>query len=298
MTGNIIIFGISGQDGFYLKRLCESKGFEVIGISRSAGDWVQGSVTDKELVSDLIKKHQPYCVFHFAANSSTRHDIIYENNETICKGNIHILEAVHQYSRQSKVFLSGSGLQFVNKGIPVKETDEFFAGSPYAAQRIYTTYLARYYRTLGVQAYLGYFFHHDSPLRADRHLNIKIINAALGIKAGRKEFIELGNVNVVKEYNHAADMMNAVWLLIGQDQVYETVIGTGKGYRIQDWIDVCSMLTGVSLNDYIIINEGFKAEFDLLTADPSTIYKLGWEPRYDIYQLAQDIIDSKNKIDK
>jgi GDPmannose 4,6-dehydratase len=294
----VLIFGISGQDGFYLKRLCENKGYEVIGISRSAGGWIQGSVTNKEVVFDLIQKHQPYCVFHFAANSSTNHDLIYENQSPICDGSIHILEAVHKYSRQSKVFLSGSALQFVNKGVPVKETDEFFAGSPYAAQRIYTSYLARYYRTLGLQAYLGYFFHHDSPLRAERHLNIKIITAALRIKAGRKEFIKLGNANVVKEYNHAADMMNAVWLLIEQDHVYEAVIGSGKGYKIQEWIDVCSLLTGVSLNDYIIMNEGFKADFNLLTADPSTIHKLGWEPCFDIYQLAQDIIDSKNAIDK
>jgi hypothetical protein len=68
--------------------------------------------------------------------------------------------------------------------------------------------------------------------------------------------------------------------------------------KIQEWIDVCSQLTSVSLNDYITMSEGFKADFNLLTADPSTIHKLGWEPCYDIYQLAQDIIDSKNAIDK
>ena len=289
----ILIFGISGQDGFYLKKLCEAKGYQVIGVSRSDGDWIQGSVTDKTLVYELIKIHQPFCVFHFAANSSTKHNLIYENNETICEGSIHILEAVHQYSRQSKVFLSGSGLQFVNNGIPVKETDEFFAGSPYAAQRIYSAYLARYYRTLGIQAYIGYFFHHDSPLRTERHLNIKIINAALRIKAGSNEFIELGDTDVIKEYNHAADIMNAVWILITQDEVYETVIGSGTGYKIQDWIDVCSQLTSVTLNDYIIPNKEFKAEFNLLIADPTTLCKLGWNPYYDIYQLAQDIIESK-----
>lgn len=293
MSKSIIIFGAAGQDGYYLKQLCEKNGYSVIAVSRSQGDWVQGSVADKELVFELIRQHQPYCVFHLAANSSTRHDLVYENNETICTGSIHILEAVYQHSRHSRVFLSGSGLQFVNKGVPIKETDDFFAGSPYAAQRIYTTYLARYYRTLGVQTYVGYFFHHDSPLRSDRHLNIMIVNAALRIQGGSNEVIEIGNPDVIKEFNHAVDLMQAIWLLVNQEKMFEAVIGSGKGYTIRNWIDLCSDITGVNLNDFVQIKNGFVAEFGQLVSEPSVITGLGWKPFYDIKALAADIIEQK-----
>lgn len=295
MINNVIIFGISGQDGFYLKRLCEGNGYKVIGVSRSTGDWIQGSVSDKAFVVQLIKQHQPYCVFHLAANSSTRHDLIFENNETICTGSINILEAVYTVSNHSKIFLSGSGLQFANKGVPIIETDDFFAGSPYAAQRIYTTYLARYYRTLGVQVYVGYFFHHDSPLRSDRHLNIKIVNAALQIKAGSNEVIEIGNPDVIKEFNHAQDMMQAVWLLVSQEMIHEAVIGSGKGYTIWDWINLCAEITGADLKKHVRINNEFKAEFEQLVSDPFALVQLGWKPTYTIRELAESIINEKSK---
>lgn len=291
MTNVVLIFGISGQDGHYLKKICELKGYTVIGVSRSAGDWIQGTVADRELVFELIKKHQPFCVFHLAANSSTRHDLIYENNETICNGSINVLEAVYQFSKESKIFLSGSGLQFLNTGSPIRETDSFFAGSPYAAQRIYTSHLARYYRTLGLQVYVGYFFHHDSPLRQERHLNIKIVKAALRIKTGGKEKISIGNIDVIKEFNHASDMMMAIWLLVNQPVVFETVIGSGKGYKISDWINECSSILGVNIQEYMEILPEFKAEFDRLVSDPSTLIGLGWKPAFNIRLLAEDIIE-------
>lgn len=295
MTDNVLIFGSSGQDGYYLRMLCEKKGYTVIGVSRSEGDWIRGSVSDKALVYDLIKKYQPYCVFHLAANSSTSHDIIYENNETICNGSINILEAVYTCSKHTKVFLSGSGLQFVNTGLPIKETDDFFAGSPYAAQRIFTTYLARYYRTLGVQAYVGYFFHHDSPLRADRHLNIKIVKAALRIKGGSNEKISIGNIDVIKEFNHASDMMEAIWILVNQESVFETVIGSGKGYPIGKWIEVCSEILGFDVKQFVEIKQGFNSEFESLISNPITIMSIGWKPAYDIVSLAESIIHGKQQ---
>lgn len=295
MTKNILIFGISGQDGFYLNGICEAQGYNVIGVSRSSGKWLQGSVADKELVVDLIINHQPCFIFHLAANSSTSHKLIYENNETICNGSIHILEAVYKHSKHTKIFLSGSGLQFINRGLPIIETDEFFAASPYAAQRIYTTFLARYYRTLGIQTYMGYFFHHDSPLRSDRHLNIKIVNTALNIKAGRKEIIELGNIEVIKEFNHALDMMNAIWLLVNQEEVFEAVIGSGKGYTINNWIEICAEIIGINLHQYVTIKNGFMADFDTLICDPVTISKLGWVPFYCIKLLAKTIIEQRIK---
>jgi len=129
---NALIFGANGQDGFYLNQLCGEKKIGVIGVSRSHSNWAQGSVSDFNYVENLIKKEQPEYIFHLAANSSTKHDALFENHETISTGTLNILESVKRHCPESRVFLTGSGVQFKNKGLPIKETDEFDANSPYS----------------------------------------------------------------------------------------------------------------------------------------------------------------------
>src|SRR5678815_4382428 len=105
-----LIFGITGQDGFYLSKLLQEQKIGVIGIGRSKTVWLQGDVADLTLVTELIKKEQPDYVFHLAANSTTRHDALFENHQTISTGTLNILEAVKNFSPLTKVFISGSGL--------------------------------------------------------------------------------------------------------------------------------------------------------------------------------------------
>src|SRR5579871_2454748 len=110
---NAIIFGAAGQDGHYLSALLQEQGVDVTAISRSPS-FIQIDVTDYEQIAELIKKIKPDYIFHLAANSSTRHDVWKENHETISTGSLNILEAVKTISPSTKVFLSGSGLQFKN----------------------------------------------------------------------------------------------------------------------------------------------------------------------------------------
>ena len=229
-----IIFGISGQDGTYLREILEKENIRVIGVSRTKGDWVGGSVSDLNLVSTLIKEHQPAFVFHLAANSTTRHDALLENHETISTGTLNILESVKLYSPQTKVFISGSGLQFKNSGQPISETNEFEARDAYSVSRIQSVYAARYYRSFGLKIYIGYFFNHDSALRTERHVNQKIVAAVKRIANGSNETIELGNISVKKEFTFAGDTAKAIWLLVNNSTVFETVIGSGKAYSIED----------------------------------------------------------------
>src|SRR4029079_12519546 len=114
----------------------------------------------------------------------------------------------------------------------ISETDPFEASSIYAVNRIHTVYAARYYRALGVKAYVGYFFNHDIPLRSERHINKKIIEAAKRIAAGSKEKLEIADVNVKKEFGFAGDIVKGIWSLVDQDTVPEAMIGTGKAYAI------------------------------------------------------------------
>src|SRR5258705_8714397 len=158
-----LIFGANGQDGYYLSNLSKAKGIEPIGVSRS-GNWVRGDVSSYEQVQHLIKQYQPTYVFHIAANSTTHHEALFENHETISTGTLNVLEAVWTHCPRAKVFIAGSGVQFENTGATISEDDPFEPSSPYSVARIQSVYAARYYRSLGLAVYVGYLFHHESPL--------------------------------------------------------------------------------------------------------------------------------------
>src|SRR5688500_8247226 len=214
-----IIFGANGQDGWYLQRLLEDKKHKVIGVSRS-GNFDKTDITDYSEVANLIATHKPDYIFHLAANSTTKHDAVFENHLTIATVTLNILEAVKNIHPSSKVFISGSGLQFVNNDKPIKETDPFEARDAYSVARIHSVYAARYYRSLGLKIYVGYFFNHDSPRRSERHMAKKIAAAVQRISKGSIEKIEIGDLSVIKEWTFAGDVVEALWLFMNQETFY------------------------------------------------------------------------------
>jgi GDPmannose 4,6-dehydratase len=282
-----IIFGINGQDGHYLKLLLESKGIEVIGVSRSEGNWIKGNVKDFLFVESLIKSQQPQYIFHLAANSTTKHEVLFENHETISTGSLNILENVFRHCLDCKVFLSGSAMQFENKGIPINETTPFEASSPYAVARIQSTYAARYYRSKGLRVFVGYFFNHESPLRTPRHVSRMITDAIKRIQNGSEEKIELGDISVKKEWNFAGDFANAIYVLTQQQKVFEVVIGSGIAYSIEDWLKTGFDYIHKNWKDYVIIKKGFTPEYNLLVSDPGLLYSLGYTPQLDLIGLSK-----------
>lgn len=278
-----IIFGISGQDGFYLQELLQKRSHQVFGVSRSIG----GDVANRCYVEKLLKELQPDYIFHLAANSTTRHEALFENHETISTGTLNILESVKEQCPACRVFITGSGVQFVNKGIPVSEKDEFAPLSAYAVSRIQSVYAARYYRSLGIKTYVGYLFHHESPLRKPNHLCKKIAELAKRVREGSKEQITLGDVSVRKETGFAGDIAAGIWALVSQEAVFEATIGTGKAYSIQEWIEVCFSKIGSDWRNHITLRtDGFVPEYPILVSDPTTIFSLGWLPAVDIHALA------------
>jgi len=132
--------------------------------------------------------------------------LVWQNHATIATGSLNVLEAVYKHSPAARVFITGSGVQFENRGVPISETDPFEASSLYGVSRIASVYAARYYRSLGVKAYVGYLFHHESPLRKPHHVSRKIVDAVRRISAGSDEIIELGDVSVRKEWTFAGDV--------------------------------------------------------------------------------------------
>ena len=281
-----IIFGAGGQDGHYLSALLQQKNCEVIGVSRR-GDFLRTDITDYASVEDLIKEHKPAFVFHLAANSTTSHSAMFENHATIATGTLNILEAVKNNLPSTKVFISGSGLQFNNNNNPIKESDPFEARDAYSVSRIESVYAARYFRSLGIKAYVGYFFNHDSPLRTERHMTKKIAEAAKRIAAGSNEKIAIGDVEAIKEYAYAGDIVKGILTLIEQDEIVEANISSGKGYSIKQWLEQCFSIVNKNWNDYVTVNPEFVPDYKQLISDPSVILSLGWKPEMSFEELAQ-----------
>jgi len=263
-----LIFGANGQDGYYLSEACRKRQIEVVGVSRS-GPWVRGDVASAEIVEELIRSNLPDMIFHLAARSTTRHDAIYENHATIGTGTINVLESVKRWSPDSKVFITGSGLQFINKGQPISETDPFDHGSSYVAVRNYSVYLSRYFRNIGIRTYVGYLFHHESPLRGVQHVCQKIAQAARRIAEGSEEILELGDISVRKEWVFAENVAEGIMTLVEQDRVFEATIGSGHAYSIRDWLDECFGLINKDWRDYVREKKDFTAEYPILVSNRS-----------------------------
>ncbi len=283
---NAIIFGANGQDGFYLTELLQQQGCSVIGVSRNGG-FLKTDITDFKGVQQLIALHKPTYIFHLAANSTTRHDALFENHATIATGTINILEAVKNVSPKTKVFISGSGLQFKNKGCPIKESDAFEARDAYAVNRIQSVYAARYYRSLGIKTYVGYFFNHDSPRRTERHMAKKITEAVKRISQGSNEKLIIGDMSVIKEWTYAGDVVTGIMQLVSQDAIFEANIASGLGYSIQDWVEVCFKIIGKNWQDYVIVEDNFIAQYRQLVANPELLFSLGFRPMVPFKQLAE-----------
>jgi GDPmannose 4,6-dehydratase len=282
-----IIFGANGQDGFYLINLLQQQNVEVVGVSRNGG-FLKTDITNYQQVAALISEKQPQFIFHLAANSTTRHDAMFENHQTISTGTLHILEAVKQFSPYTKVFISGSGLQFLNNDKPIKETDAFEARDAYSVSRIQSVYAARYFRKqFGIKTYVGYFFNHDSPRRSERHMAQKIAAAALRISKGNNEILEIGDIKTTKEWTFAGDVVEGIWCLVNQENVFEANLGSGLGYSIEDWLNECFGLIGKNWKEYVTIKTGFKAEYNQLVSDSSFIHSLGWQPKTSLKELAK-----------
>jgi GDPmannose 4,6-dehydratase len=285
-----LIFGVSGQDGFYLSSLLERKGIEVIGSSRSQG--ILGDVGDLDFVQTLIQTYKPEYIFHFAAESSTRHSVLFPNHSSISTGTINILETCRIYSPSSRIFLSGSAMQFQNNGDPIDEKTPFSATSPYSISRIHSTYTGRYYRgKFGMKIFTGFLFNHDSPLRSEDHINQKIAKTIKRIKSGENIKLEVGSPHVKKEFNFAGDIVEAIWSLVNQDSIFECVIGCGISYSIMEWIETCFSILNMDWKEHTIILDEFNPEYNSLVSRPFLIKETGWVPKTSFFELAKKMME-------
>lgn len=284
---NALIFGSSGQDGFYLKNLLVKCKLNVTCVSRSSGD-ILGDISNKKFVHDIISKTKPDYIFHLAALSNVNHKYIYENFNSISLGTLNILESIVLEKLDSRVFICGSAYQFKITGNSIDENTEFNPSNPYSISRINSVYLARYYREkFDLKIYIGYLFHHDSPLRSNKFINIKIINHARNISLKKcNNKLSINDINFIKEFNYAKEIVEAMWILVNQDKIFEVVIGSGIGYSIKDWIVICYEHYELSWKDHVIVNN-LQVKSKKIISSPKLINSLGWKHNTSIHKLAE-----------
>jgi GDPmannose 4,6-dehydratase len=277
----ILTFGHDGQDGYYLERLCRQREWGFYGVSRKSG-FVTGDVSDMRVVRTAISQTNPDAIINLAANSSIQHRAVLENNRTIVTGNLNILEAAYEHDKDVRVFVTGSGLQFKNNGNPVAWSDPFEGRDPYSVARIASVYQARYYRSLGMQVYVGYLFHHESPLRNKSCVSQMTLNAAK-----KRERFSIGDVDVKKEWGFAGDIADGIMTLLCQSQVFEATIGTGVAHSIKDWMSLCFSRFGLNWEDYWDPVPGYAPDFSTLISDTRVMDKLGWRHKTDLPGLLE-----------
>lgn len=294
MSSSSIIFGAGGQDGFYLREHLLSLGHKVFSFTHHAG--VVGpavDVSDFKSVSNIIKEIKPDYIFHLAARSSTRHEFILENHKAIVDGALSVLESADIYAPGARIFLASSGLVFKNSGQPVKEVDEYVTNTAYAMARLEALQIARYYRQRGRNAFVGFLFNHESPLRPTDSVSRKIASSVAEIHLGMQKTISIGNVNVVKEWMWAGDSVAAMLHLVNQNELFDVCIGDGLGRSVRDYAVACCESVGISLDNYLVEIPGYQAEYSTLVCDSEKIRSLGWAPKVNFESVARRMVGSE-----
>jgi GDPmannose 4,6-dehydratase len=291
-----IIFGAAGQDGFYLAEIMAEQGVDCVLTARKREGYEECDVGNTEQVEEIIRAYKPDYVFHLAAKSSTRHDVLWDNQKAIVNGSVNILEAVKKHKPACRVFLSGSALQFAPSVLFIDESSEMVNSSAYAAQRNASLCLARYYREkCGIAAYMGFFFHHDSPRRGEHHLAQKIASAARRIASGSGAKLEIHDPSAVKEWTFAGDSMRAAWLLVGQDEIYECVIGSGVPCTVADWASACFRALGLDWQDHTVVHHTGAQTFRFISR-PERLKALGWSQKVALDELAWLMVNTPSPL--
>ena len=324
-----LITGITGQDGSYLTELLLQKGYEVHGIVRRASlintdriDHVYdsitlhyGDLTDSTNLVRVIQQVQPDEIYNLGAQSHVK--VSFEMPEYTGMvdglGTLRILEAVRLLGMEKKtrIYQASTSEMFGKvQEIPQTETTPFYPRSPYGVAKVYGYWIVKNYReSYGLHASSGILFNHESSRRGETFVTRKITQALSKISVGLQDCLYLGNLNAKRDWGHARDFVEAMWLMLQQDEPDDYVIATGEQYSVREFVEAAAPYFGMNI---IWVNEGIHemgldrntmrpiikvdpkyfrpAEVETLLGDASKAKKkLGWEPKISFKQLVEDM---------
>lgn len=308
-----LICGVSGQDGTYLAKLLLEKGYEVFGGSRDAqmssfGNLVKiGIKDDIKLVSinihdfrsvlQTIIKIKPDEIYNLAGQSSVglSFDQPVETLESIAVGTLNLLEAIRFSQLPIRFYNAGSSECFGDAGnLAADENTPFRPRSPYAVAKATAFWeVANYREAYNLYACTGILFNHESPLRPERFVTQKIISTVKRISKGSNEKLHLGNIDIARDWGWAPDYVEAMWLMLQQNDPDDFVIATGETNKLKDFIRIAFELVNLNWEEYVVSDKSLLRPTDLAIgkANPNkALIKLGWKATKNINEVVQGMM--------
>jgi GDPmannose 4,6-dehydratase len=319
-----LITGITGQDGSYLAELLLAKGYEVFGIVRRSSSFntdriehiyqdpheanvklrmFYGDLNDASSLNRILRDLQPDEIYNLGAQSHVRvsFDVPEYTAEVTALGTIRLLEAIRDVGLKPR-FYQASSSELYGKvlEIPQSEKTPFYPRSPYACAKAYAYHITVNYReSYDLFACNGILFNHESERRGETFVTRKITRAATRIKLGLQDKLYLGNMDAKRDWGHAKDYVEAMWLMLQQDQAEDYVIATGEQHSVQEFVEETFGLLDLDWQEYVKIDPRYfrPAEVETLLGDSSKARRaLGWEPKISFKELVRLMVDSDLKI--
>lgn len=315
-----LVTGITGQDGSYLAELLLDKGYEVHGVVRRASTFNTeridhlyvdphersarlflhyGDLNDASSLQAILAEVQPQEVYNLGAQSHVRvsFDIPEYTAEITGLGAVRLLEAIRKMGVECRFYqASSSELYGKVAEVPQRETTPFHPRSPYGAAKAFAFYITQNYReAYGMFATNGILFNHESARRGETFVTRKITRAVGRIKHGLQSELYLGNLDARRDWGHARDYVEAMWLMLQRDQADDYVIGTGETRSVREFAERAFALVDLDYNDHVKIDPKYfrPAEVDLLLADPTKAKtQLGWSPKVTFDELVRDMVEN------
>ncbi len=316
------ITGITGQDGSYLAQLLLVKGYEVHGLIRRSSSFNTqrleaiyqdpheagarlflhyGDLADANSMSAIIRTIKPTEVYNIGAQSHVRvsFDMPIYTTEVDAVGAIKLLEAVRDYQQQSgyqiRYYQASSSEMFGKvQEVPQTETTPFYPRSPYGCAKVFAHWATINYReAYGLHASCGILFNHESPRRGETFVTRKITRAVGRIKHGLQEKVYLGNLDAERDWGFAGDYVEAMWLMLQQDEPDDYVVATGRTMSVREFAEAAFGVAGLDFAAHVEIDARYfrPAEVDQLLGDPSKARRvLGWEPRTSVDELIKMMV--------
>lgn len=315
MSKRALITGVTGQDGSYLADLLLSKGYEVYGMIRrhavprydnlmeatksSKFHLVTGDLGDQISLNQLIKEIQPGEVYNLAAQShvGTSFRQAEYTGDVTAFGPLRVLEAIRQHKPDARFYQASSSEQFGKvQDTPQTEMTRFYPRSPYGCAKCYAHHITVNYReSYGLHASCGILFNHESERRSVEFVTRKITDAVARIKLGLVDKVGFGNRDACRDWGYALEYVEAMYLMLQQDEPNDYVIGTGETNSVERFMELAFESVGLDWRDHIIEDPRFMrpAEVDYLVADASKAKeRLGWEPKVRLPELVDKMVKS------
>jgi GDPmannose 4,6-dehydratase len=322
------ITGITGQDGSYLAEFLLAKGYEVHGLIRRSStlpteriDHIYqdphqsgarlklhyGDLADGNNLLAVLEKAQPDEVYNLGAQSHVRvsFDMPLYTADVDALGTLRLLEALREMEGRSgrkARFYQASSSEMYGKVLetPQSEATPFYPRSPYAVSKVYSYWQTVNHReSYGMHASNGILFNHESPRRGETFVTRKITRAATRIKLGLQDKLFLGNLDSKRDWGFAGDYVEAMWLMLQQEQPDDYVIATGETYAVSQFLDECFAILGLDWKKHVEQDPRYfrPAEVDLLLGDPGKAKKkLGWSPKVGFKQLVRMMVDADMRL--